>query len=72
MEQSGTALPMTRADFEAGRWSGLIHRAWKAGIQKKEIKRTKHAETTDLGVSAATTISLELEAFMREEEAVGD
>ena len=39
METSGTALPMSRADFEAGRWSSLIVKAHELGRMKKEKHR---------------------------------
>lgn len=69
MDQRGTALPMTRADFEAGRWSKLVLQAYEMGKKKKEQHREDHLARLASGEqeeSAGTIISLELEKFMRE------
>lgn len=69
MEQRGTALPMTRADFEAGRWSKLVLKAYEMGKQKKEQHQADHLAALENGKeeqSAGTIISLELEKFMQE------
>lgn len=42
MEQQGTAIPMTRADFEAGRWSRLVLEAHERGKAKKDLHREHH------------------------------
>ena len=76
MEASGTALPMTRADFEAGNWARLIERAYELGKEKRKKhvdafeKRVSSLDGESGGVhedSAACTIAKEVEKFMREE-----
>jgi hypothetical protein len=70
MEASGTALPMTRADFEAGNWAKLIEEAYHLGKEK----RRRHVEGFEKRVSsglkedsAACIIAKEVEKFMLEE-----
>ena len=70
MDDSGTAVPMARADFEAGRWARLILQAWEAGWRKKEKHRAMYGMGGGGGEgnAAAVAIALELEKFMEEEE----
>lgn len=73
MESSGTALPMTRADFEAGNWARLIEHAYELGKEKRRTHVKKHEERLkDLARkeedSAACVIAKEVEMFMKELE----
>lgn len=72
MEASGTALPMTRADFEAGNWAQVIEQAYVLGKEKRKKHVVGHEERVNkVGAeeeeSAACVIAKEVEKFMREE-----
>lgn len=71
MEASGTALPMTRADFEAGNWAKLIDQAYELGKEKRKKHVVGHEERVDNlcaeEESAACVIAKEVEKFMLEE-----
>lgn len=70
MEASGTALPMTRADFEAGNWAKLIEQAYELGKEKRKKHVEEFRKRVSSGVkedSAACIIAKEVEKFMREE-----
>ncbi|KAK9894893.1 hypothetical protein P389DRAFT_161703 [Cystobasidium minutum MCA 4210] len=78
MEASGTAVPMTRADFEAGNWAKLIAQAYDLGKEKRRKHVSSHEERVnnfmDAGLeeeSAASVIAGEVEKFMRDEVLVG-
>lgn len=70
MEASGTALPMTRADFEAGNWAKLIEQAYELGREKRQKHVEEFKKRVSSGIkedSAACIIAKEVEKFMREE-----
>lgn len=70
MEAQGTALPMTRADFEAGNWAKLIEQAYELGKEKRSRHIEQFERRMSSGVkedSAACIIAKEVEKFMLEE-----
>ena len=69
MENQGTALPMSRSDFEAGRWSRLIEQAYEQGKEKKLRHREECLMKMKQGIvdkRASTVIAEEVERFMQE------
>lgn len=68
METSGTSLPMSRADFEAGRWASLVTTAWEMGRERKAAHRRAHIDRKEPQVKASTVIAQELERFMASED----
>jgi hypothetical protein len=71
MEQRGTALPMTRSDFEGGRWARLISAADDLGRAKKAAHKREtlaHQQAGKPAVPRASeVIAIEVERFMAEE-----
>lgn len=69
METQGTAVTMSRSDFEAGRWSRLIEQAYQQGSLKKKQHRSEELRKAREGiidVRASTVIAEEIERFMQE------
>ena len=78
METRGTALPMTRADFEAGNWAKLISQAYEMGKEKRKKhvddfknrvdgQKGRDGKDVEEEESAAAVIAGEVEKFMLEE-----
>lgn len=64
MTSSGTALSLSRSDFEAGRWEFHIEEAYERGREAKEKQRREGF----VDEKAGERIKEEIEKFLRERE----